>query len=72
MCATLLHYNPSLAQIMTSHHITQQKSCGDGGISKATGMDTLEAVAVNLHTDGSGHWVTLQSRLRLGWSAAAT
>ena len=29
ICATLLHYNPSQTQIMTSHHITQPKSCGD-------------------------------------------
>ena len=30
ICATLLHYNPSYVQIMTSHHITQTKSCGNG------------------------------------------
>ena len=30
ICATLLHfhYNPSLVQVMTSHDITQPKSCG--------------------------------------------
>ena len=60
--ATLLHYNPSLMQIMTLHHLT--RVLWQWGVSKAVGMDTLEAMAVGLHVGGSGHWVALQSRPR--------
>ncbi|KAK3757656.1 hypothetical protein RRG08_000168 [Elysia crispata] len=64
-CATLRHFNPSLAQVMTSPFCTTLKSCGDGRVANQQVRIHRELTVTDLHTGGSGHVFALY------WNEAA-
>ncbi|KAK3771095.1 hypothetical protein RRG08_034113 [Elysia crispata] len=64
-CATLPHFNLSLAQVKTSPFCATLKSRGDGRVSNRQVWIHRELTVTDLHTGGSGHAVALY------WTKAA-
>ena len=71
-CATLPHLNPIHALVIfITLHSSSNKALWRRASDQAAGVDTLGAVAADLHTGGSGHMVVYHWNSRQQWNSAA-